>query len=229
MKNSALQIISLAFCLATASAVATAEDWPWFLGVRHTGVSGEVDLKLDWAEKKPAVLWRGPVGTGYSAPSVLGDRLVIHHRTGDQEIVSCRNVKDGRDVWVYSYPTTYVDPYGYNNGPRCSPVLTQERCITLGAEGMLVCTSISDGKLLWQHDFTKNFRCLMHFSELVAHRFLMESDSLCLLADSRILVWLPSMSVTEKSCGRPLARKHGTALQPIRRAGSMNGPTMKWW
>ncbi len=157
MKNSALQIISLAFCLAAASAVATAEDWPWFLGPRHTGVSGEFDLKLDWTEKKPPVLWKGSVGTGYSAPSVLGDRLVIHHRLGDQEIVSCRNVKNGQEVWVYSYPTTYVDPYGYNNGPRCSPVLTQERCITLGAEGMLVCTSIGDGKLLWQHDFRKEF------------------------------------------------------------------------
>ncbi len=157
MKNSALQIISLSLCVATTSAVVTAEDWPWFLGIRHTGVSGEVDLKLDWTEKKPAVLWKSPAGTGYSAPSVLGDRLVIHHRKGDQEIVSCRNVKDGKDAWEYSYPTTYVDPYGYNNGPRCSPVLTQERCITLGAEGMLVCTSMTDGKLLWQHDFRKEF------------------------------------------------------------------------
>ena len=100
MNKIALQFLGFTLGLASSSVNVMAEDWPWFLGARHTGVSGEFDLKLDWTEKKPAVLWKGPVGTGYSAPSVLGDRLVIHHRTGDQEIVSCRNVKDGREVWA---------------------------------------------------------------------------------------------------------------------------------
>ncbi|MBC7966595.1 MAG: hypothetical protein H7Z17_11820, partial [Fuerstia sp.] len=83
-----------------------AEDWPWFLGPRHTGVSGEHELTLDWMEKTPPVLWKAPIGTGYSAPSVLGDRAVIHHREGNQEIVSCRNVGKGEEVWAYAYPTS---------------------------------------------------------------------------------------------------------------------------
>ena len=150
MNKIALQILSLTFWLALSSVNATAEDWPWFLGPRHTGVSGEDQLTLDWTSRIPPVVWKESIGTGYSAPSVLGDRVVIHHREGNQEIVSCRNVETGQEIWTHAYPTTYEDPYGYNNGPRCSPVLTQDRCFTLGAEGMLACTSMSNGELLWK-------------------------------------------------------------------------------
>lgn len=158
MNRIALQILSFSCWLPLSSANAVAEDWPWFLGLRQTGVSGEDRLTMDWSETKPPVLWKAPIGTGYSAPSVLGDRVVIHHREGNQEVVSCRNVRTGEKVWEHAYATTYEDPYGYNNGPRCSPVLTQDRCFTLGAEGMLACTSMADGKLLWKKELQKEFQ-----------------------------------------------------------------------
>lgn len=134
-------------CLSTSI---LAEDWPWFLGPRHDGTSAETKLNLRWSVDGPPLIWKQRIGTGYSAPSVLGDRLVIHHREGDREIVSCRRVADGTTVWEHGYPSTYSDPYGYNNGPRCSPVLTEQYCFTLGAEGMLCCTGMDDGKVIWQ-------------------------------------------------------------------------------
>jgi len=154
----ALQFLGFTLWLASSSSVSvTAEDWPWFLGPRQTGVSGEDQLTLDWTDKTPPVIWKESIGTGYSAPSVLGDRVVIHHRQGNREIVSCRSVETGTEIWAHAYPTTYEDPYGYNNGPRCSPVLTKDRCFTLGAEGMLACTSMTDGKLLWKIELQKEF------------------------------------------------------------------------
>jgi outer membrane protein assembly factor BamB len=149
-------VLSLMFGLTALSLAANAEDWPWFLGQRHTGVSGE-NLQLDWTAEAPPVLWKAPIGTGYSAPSVLEDRVVVHHREGNREIVSCREVTTGKEIWAHAYPTTYEDPYGYNNGPRCSPVLTEERCFTLGAEGILACTSMKDGKPLWEADLRSKF------------------------------------------------------------------------
>lgn len=134
-----------------------AEDWPWFLGPKHTGESSETGLNLDWTKGPPPVLWKQAVGTGYSAPSVLGERLIVHHRDKDQEIVSCRSTKDGTELWQYAYPSSFEDPYGYNNGPRCSPVLTPEKCFALGAEGMLVCVTMDEGKLVWQKDLRKEF------------------------------------------------------------------------
>lgn len=134
-----------------------AEDWPWFLGPRHDGTSTETDVLLKWPAAGPEVAWKQAVGTGYSAPSVLGDRLVVHHRLQDEEIVSCRSVADGLQLWEHRYPSQFSDPYGYNNGPRCSPILHDGRCYTLGAEGVLCCCDLQTGKLLWKHDLQKEF------------------------------------------------------------------------
>lgn len=144
-------------CMAFTFGACAAEDWPWFLGPRHDGTSAETDILLEWPENGPGVLWKESIGTGYSAPSVLGDKVVIHHRQQDREIVSCRFVSDGSVVWQHDYESEFSDPYGYNNGPRCSPVLTDERCFTLGAEGMLCCTDMKSGKVIWQHDLRAEF------------------------------------------------------------------------
>lgn len=148
----------LLLALQALSSVLPAEDWPWFLGPRHTGESSETDLQPDWTKAPPKLLWKQSIGTGYSAPSVLGDRVVVHHRQERTEVISCRSVATGEELWKYSYPSSFQDPYGYNNGPRCSPVLTQDHCFTLGAEGMLVCVSFADGRLIWQHDLRKLFQ-----------------------------------------------------------------------
>lgn len=154
-RNYPVFVCLIAVLLAPAT---SAEDWPWFLGLRHTGESGEVNLKLDWSRTTPPVIWKQKIGTGYSAPSVLGDRLVVHHRIRDEELISCRKVSDGSEIWKQAYPSTFSDPYGYNNGPRCSPVLTKDHCYTLGAEGILTCAAMSDGKVVWQKDLKTDFK-----------------------------------------------------------------------
>src|SRR5690606_24996731 len=112
-----LRQAGLLLFLLTTSGSLSAEDWPWFLGPRHTGDSAESGLNSDWTMSAPPVVWKQSIGTGYSAPSLLADRLVIHHRQNDQEVVSCRKAEDGEELWQYAYPSTFEDPYGYNNGP----------------------------------------------------------------------------------------------------------------
>ncbi|MBX3440658.1 MAG: hypothetical protein KF861_24415, partial [Planctomycetaceae bacterium] len=65
------------------------DDWPQFLGPQGTGVSTETGLLDAWPADGPPLLWAREVGTGYSAPSVRGNRLVVHHRLRDEEIVEC--------------------------------------------------------------------------------------------------------------------------------------------
>jgi outer membrane protein assembly factor BamB len=55
-------------------------------------------------------------------------------------------------LWRHADASHFVDPYGYNNGPRCAPVLGGNRCYTFGAEGRLTCLDLETGKLLWQVD-----------------------------------------------------------------------------
>jgi len=105
-----------------------------------------------WSPGGPPVVWEKNVGTGYSAPSVRSNLLVLHHRLGDKETVSCLEAATGNPIWDYAYPSHFVDPYGYNNGPRSTPLLTTNRCYAFGAEGKLICLDLKTGNLIWQRD-----------------------------------------------------------------------------
>jgi outer membrane protein assembly factor BamB len=132
------------------AAIPPGEDWPCFLGPRQNGTSSETGLLKTWPKAGPAVVWEMEIGTGYSAPSVLGHRLVLHHRIGRNEIVECLHARTGKQLWKYESPSSFRDPYGYNNGPRCTPLLTEHRCYTLGAEGRLLCLELETGKKVWE-------------------------------------------------------------------------------
>jgi len=133
------------------------EDWPIFLGPLGTGVSNEKDLNTRWDVELPPLLWKKEIGTGYSAPSVRGNRLVMHHRQRNHEVIDCLRADNGDLLWRHRYPSSYSDPYGYNNGPRCSPLLTDKLCYTFGAEGMLSCLELETGKQIWARDIKQSF------------------------------------------------------------------------
>ena len=133
------------------------KDWPRFLGPSKFGISTETGLLKKWPEKGPPLIWERKVGSGYSAPSILGNRLVLHHRLGDHEIVECMRADTGKKIWDLKYESTFTDPFGYSNGPRCSPLLTPERCYTFGAEGKLLCIEIKTGKQVWMRDCYEDF------------------------------------------------------------------------
>lgn len=132
-------------------------DWPHFLGPQETGISEETGLLSEWPDAGPPLVWTVDVGTGYSAPSVRGDRLVLHHRIDDEEIIECLEAGSGKSLWKRAHASRFKDPYGYNNGPRCTPLLTEDRCFTLGAEGKLTCVKLTDGSPVWRRDLRADF------------------------------------------------------------------------
>lgn len=139
------------------------DDWPIFLGPHGTGVSDETDLLDVWPKDGPPVVWKKKIGTGYSAPSVIGHRLVVHHRQKDKDLIECLHAATGKPIWKYDYDTEYADPYGYNNGPRCTPLLTKDRCYTFGAQGKLLCLDLAAGKMIWERDTGQDWNVPEHF------------------------------------------------------------------
>jgi outer membrane protein assembly factor BamB len=157
--RAALLLLSLLLgwsCLEAAPA-APGEDWHQLLGPRANGISTETGLLESFGTNGPPLLWDRQVGAGYGAPSVRGDQLVLHHRTRDEEIVECMEAATGKSLWHWGYPSHYIDPYGYNNGPRCTPLLTSNRCYTFGAEGKLACLDLKTGSPVWQRDTGTEF------------------------------------------------------------------------
>ena len=138
--------------------VVRGEDWPQFLGPRMDATSAETGLFDTLGTNGLPMLWKRRVGPGYSAPSVRGERLVLFHREGGEEVVECIAVRDGKTLWRHGYPSRYQDPYGYNNGPRCTPILTRDHVFTFGAEGKLTCLELATGKASWQRDTAADFK-----------------------------------------------------------------------
>jgi outer membrane protein assembly factor BamB len=159
---------------------ARAEDWPRFLGPRGDNTSSETNLLDRWPTNGPPILWEKAIGSGYSAPSVRGDLLVLHHRLGDEEIVEAMDAASGKTKWRHSYPSRFVDPFGYNNGPRCTPWLTSNRCYTFGAEGRLLCLGLADGRVVWQRDTAKEWNVPEPFFG-VGSTPLLEGDKLIVM------------------------------------------------
>jgi outer membrane protein assembly factor BamB len=151
-------------------------DWPTLYGA-DDGVVREQGLSLEWGEKGPPNLWRMEVGTGYSQPVIAGGRMVLFHRQGDRELVTCLEVDSQRKVWEFGYPTRYVDRYGYNGGPRCTPIIAGGKVYTLGAEGRLHALDFQTGASLWSRDLTTDYAVDQGFFGVGATP-LLESDRL---------------------------------------------------
>jgi outer membrane protein assembly factor BamB len=138
-------------------------DWPKFLGPSADGKSPETGLIVPWPAEGPKLLWQHRLGTGYGAPTVRGGRLFQFDRDRDNARVVCLNAVTGGLLWKFEYPSNYEDLYGYDNGPRCSPIVDGELVYAFGVEGMLHCLKADDGKLVWSVDTAKDFGVIQNF------------------------------------------------------------------
>lgn len=145
------------------SPAAKTSDWTSFLGPTHNMRSPETKLLAAIPAEGPTLLWEMRKGTGYSAPAVAGNRLVYLHRLGDQELIECLRPETGEPLWQRSYPTTFSDRYGYNNGPRASAVIDGERVYTYGAQGILHSLELASGAVLWRRNLAKDFKVPQDF------------------------------------------------------------------
>jgi outer membrane protein assembly factor BamB len=139
---------------------AVTHDWTSFLGPTHNAVSSETHLSR---VLPPPVVWEYPKGTSYSSPAIAGRRLVFPHRVGDEEVIDCLHAETGERHWRFRYPTAFEDRYGYNNGPRSSPVIDGTRVFTLGAEGKLHCLDLASGEIVWRRDLRAEYKVPQDF------------------------------------------------------------------
>jgi outer membrane protein assembly factor BamB len=174
MRHSLRSFVFFSCVLAVFPASASrADDWPEWLGAQRDGVWRETGLVDKFPKGGPRVLWRAPLGAGYSGPSVAGGRVYVmdRHRPlgpdgkparatraghpGDERVL-CLDAATGSVVWQHVYDCPYT--VSYPSGPRTTPLVRAGRVWTLGAMGDLLCLDSSNGKVIWSKNLAKEYK-----------------------------------------------------------------------
>jgi len=130
---------------------ADASDWPGFRGADHDGRVRGVRLRTNWDERPPRVVWKHPVGRGWSSFAVIGDlAFTQEQRDGLGECVVAYSVADGRQIWIHQDSVQFevIEAQG-GGGPRATPQFVDGRLYTLGGTGVLNCLDAATGERVW--------------------------------------------------------------------------------
>ena len=141
----------------TLFGAAPATDWPQLLGPQRDGVYGGPPLAKSWPKEGPPVPWKRDVGQGFAGPAVSGERLILYHRVENRAVVECLDARTGKELWKAGHATDYRDDFGFDEGPRATPAIAENRVFTFGAEGKLSCWKLETGEALWSVDTPKEF------------------------------------------------------------------------
>ena len=152
-----LFVLGSAVIAIALGASAAAEDWPQYLGPARNGVYGGPALADAWGPQGPQVVWRMPVGQGFSGPVVAEGHVILFHRVRDEEVVQAIDARTGAAEWRYAYPTSYRDDFGFDEGPRAVPVVADGIVYTFGAQGQLHAIDLETGTGVWSVDTMQRF------------------------------------------------------------------------
>ncbi|QDT27260.1 outer membrane biogenesis protein BamB [Gimesia panareensis] len=130
----------------------TAEQGSWtsFLGNLRNGISQETGLNVNWNEHKPAVLWREPLGGGYSSMVIANGRLWTMATHLNHDYVVCLDALSGKKLWSTRAAPTYLDHQRQARGPRSTPTWHEGKLFCLLPAGDLLCLTADTGRIRWK-------------------------------------------------------------------------------
>jgi outer membrane protein assembly factor BamB len=147
--------------VAGAALDARSQDWPCWRGAGRDGKIPGFQAPAAWPKELKSG-WHVEVGEGHSSPALVGDKLYLHVRQGEEEVILCLLAASGKEVWRDKYPAdakfmleSAAKPHG--KGPFSSLAVADGRVFALGIRGTLSCLEASSGKVLWRNDFKDRF------------------------------------------------------------------------
>jgi outer membrane protein assembly factor BamB len=123
--------------------------WPYFLGPNRNGIAPDQGLNTDWKKTPPPVLWKVPIGDGFSSFAIVGNRAFTMCQRGGRSLVVCLDKATGKELWTQDVAQGYIDKQKLGAGPRSTPTYHDGKLYCLMPMGELVCLTAEDGKPVW--------------------------------------------------------------------------------
>lgn len=136
-------------------------DWNQWRGAARDGRVTNFTAPATWPDR-PKQAWKvAAAGIGHASPVIAGSRAFLFSRLGEQEALTAYDVTTGKQMWRQTYDAPYQmnsAATAHGKGPKSTPVVDRGQAFTLGISGILSAFDAASGKVLWRHDFVKEFR-----------------------------------------------------------------------
>lgn len=146
------RVIGIVIGVLALTAAAAAQDWPQWRGPQRDGQIAGFREPASWP-KALTQRWKTEIGAGYATPLVVGDRIYVFTRQGEDEVLSALDAASSKVLWRTSYPAPFkmnpaTAPHG--PGPKSTPAFANNRVFTLGISGIVSAFDAGTGRRIWQ-------------------------------------------------------------------------------
>ncbi len=155
----ALAVVAIGISLVNAfSHSLNADDWNQWRGKDRDGVWRESGVLTEFTKDDLKPVWRQPIGTGYSSPTVADGRVLLmdFDEPNQNESIRCFDARTGKPIWNHTYHSEYR--IAYTAGPRAAVTIDGRNAFALGAMGRLHCVLVADGSVVWSNDLNESYQ-----------------------------------------------------------------------
>jgi outer membrane protein assembly factor BamB len=127
-------------------------DYTQWRGADRDGGAASFAAPAAWPERLTQK-WKVQVGLGYATPLLVGNRIYLFSRQGDNEVMSALDPDSGKVIWQTGYPvmfTMHPAAVPHGQGPKSTPVFSNGKLYSIGMTGIVTAFDAGTGKQLWQ-------------------------------------------------------------------------------
>jgi outer membrane protein assembly factor BamB len=152
MRTTLVGSIVFAAFAALPAAQSGSSDYTQWRGANRDGAAAAFTAPASWPERLTQK-WKVEVGTGYATPLVVGNRIYLFSRQGNDEVMSALDPASGKAIWRTAYPvavTMHPAATKHGPGPKSTPVFAGGKLFSIGMTGIVTAFDAATGKQLWQ-------------------------------------------------------------------------------